>query len=110
MAKKERIYESKTDKRKTKNLSIRTTEEVAAEIDKKAEEAKLNRNDFICLACQQCNIIVIPEGQEILQAVQETRNLIRTLQVQAASVNEADAVLGKVILRLRDSISPSSQD
>ena len=108
MAKKDPIYESKKDKRKTKSLSIRATEEAANEIDKKAEQAKLNRNDFICLACQQCQIIVIPEGQEILQTVQETRNVIRTLQTQETPFKEVDALLGKVILRLRNIISPSS--
>ncbi len=107
MTKKERIYETKIDKRKTENISIRTTVELATQITEKAKKAGLNRNDYICTACQQCQVIVIPEGQEILQVVQETRNMIRSLQHQGITPisKEVNVLLGKVIIRLRNIIS-----
>ncbi len=109
MVKKNRIYEKKTNQKKTKSISIRTTEESAATIDKKAEQAGLNRNDYICTACEKCEIIVIPEGQEILQTVQETRNLLRSSCGDAILKSKANKILGEVVLLVRNSLLKNAE-
>ena len=102
--KKKRIWEPKSDKRKTKNISIRTTTEIANQIDEKAAKAGLSRNEFICKACQQNQIIVVPEGTAILQAIQETRNTMRVLP-HTPAINEINVLLSKIIQRLRNTIN-----
>jgi len=110
MQKKELIYEKKSvDKRKTKTISIRTTTATADEIDKKASQSNLNRSDYICAACQNSQIIVVPEGREILQTVHEIRNILLTMPLNS-QIQETNDLLGKVVLQLRNALSDDSKD
>lgn len=108
MQKKERIYEKKTEKRKSKSLSFRTPEDLAAQIDEKAARGGLSRSEYICTACQQCQIVVVPEGKEILQTVQEIRNIFRTYP-KSPIITEINGSLGETVNHLRNIINSETK-
>ncbi|GBG56594.1 hypothetical protein SPFL3102_00406 [Sporomusaceae bacterium FL31] len=101
MSKKQPLWKKKSDN-KPKNVitSIRTTVEVDEIITQKAKQSgSKNKTDFIVNSCLQNTILVIPEGKEILAAVQEARTLIRDF-CQTDKTKDADLMFSKVINRL----------
>ncbi|WP_094607187.1 hypothetical protein SPSIL_058060 [Sporomusa silvacetica DSM 10669] len=105
MSKKQPIWEKKTvDKRKSKVTSIRMDSETDVLISEKAKELDITRNEFIITSCLQNTIRVIPEGKEILEAVQDAKTLIREFPL-TTTAKEADAMFSKVICRLYTAIS-----
>ncbi len=103
MPKRERIW-AKADERKSCNLSIRMTPTQAAEIAQKAEQAGLNRNEFICAILCGKQVVVIPEGKEILQAVREIRNILQTFSNTDIAA-DVEALIREIIIQLRNTLS-----
>ena len=108
MTKRERIYKDTVDTRKTRSISIRMTESLAQEIDDKIKLSGKTRNDFICEACQNCQIVIIPEGQQILQAIQESRNILREIR-HIEGTKEINVLLGEVVIRVKNILEEQSK-
>lgn len=105
MAKKPLILEKKSvDKRKKITQSFRTTTEEDEIITEKAKQAKLTKSQYMVNSSLECVIQVIPEGTEILAAVQDAKNLIREFPRTTMAI-DADAMFSKVISRLHSVIS-----
>lgn len=91
--------EKKTDSKKTISISFRTTPEIANTINDKAKQSGLKKCDYINDACRQRPIIVIEKGTEILQIIQDARNILRKLPANDSS-GKINIQLGKVLRHL----------
>ena len=72
-------WEQKTKFTRNAPLSFKATPKEKEQIIKAAHRAGMSQSDYIRTACLEERIVVIPEGREILQTMQEIRNLIRPL-------------------------------
>lgn len=88
-----------TESKKTISICFRTTPEIATTINDKAKQSGLNKNNYINNACLQCPIVVIEKGTEILQSIQDVRNILRKLPANATS-DKINVQLGKVLRHL----------
>lgn len=107
MSLKRRIYEKKGEKRKSRSISLRMTPELAEQIDRKAELAGMNRNDYICAACQRNEIVTVPAGQTILQTMQEMRHIMHSLS--SDFTHDMKEALQITVLRLHATLSQNNK-
>ncbi len=96
---KPRKYEKKQDKRKTKQVSIRLSEEAHKRIVEKSNQSHLSINEFIRQACMECEIKTIDSGKEIVTVIQDLRESIQNLP-PVFRVDDFNNALSEAVIKL----------
>lgn len=103
MAKENKIYEGKADKRKSVIVVFRLTQAGDKELRKRVEKSGGNQSDYLEAACLGKDINVIPEGKDILQTLHEVRDLLRDIP-KSDFVKEVERLSGQIVVMMRKMI------